>query len=159
MRTLVLVGIVLVGCASKADDLEALRREAYALADGYQPTLDALAVRTLRLKARFNGDLPDMYNALALANIADDTLGLWSFDQIKPAGPDWRAMPTTLLGFREFVHTHVDDIVKQGDLPHLQRLVQDLERRYIKGIATVEDDLFAVESWLDAGNRLTGKIP
>jgi hypothetical protein len=153
MLVLVLVAAVPVGCASKADDLEALRAEAYAITDGYQPLLDGLVKRTLRLKNRFNGDLPDMYNALALANIADDTLGLWSFAQIKVAGPDWKAVPTTLLGYREFVRSHVDDIVKEGDRAHLERLVQDLEGRYIKGIDTVEEDLFAVESWLDAGNR------
>lgn len=145
----VVVLVVALGC-SRSHELEALEREAAAVAQLEQPVLDALVMRTRVLKRELRGNLPGWQNMLRTAELANDLLGLEPFTQAAPPGPGFRPSPTTLLGIAGYVRDRARELVARGQQHELQFLVDDERRRYARGIADVDRELGRVEAWLAA---------
>jgi hypothetical protein len=150
MRRIVVLALAL-GC-SRSHELEALQREADAVALLEQPVLDALVARTRVLKRELRGNLPGWQDMLRTAELANDLLGLEPFTQATPPGPGWRPSPASLLGIAGYVRVQARELAARGNQHALQFLVDDERRRYARGIEEVDGELARVEAWL-AANR------
>jgi hypothetical protein len=140
--------VVAIAACAGSNEVHELRVEATAIAVRYRPLLDVEVLRVARLKRELRGNRPGWENALRIAELANDELGLPPFTQVVPPGPAWRPSPASLLGIAPYVETRADELARTARLDELQLLVRDERARYAAGIAEVDDRLSQVERWL-----------
>jgi len=143
--------VALVACAAAdSPPPPPLAHEAIAITWGYQPELDMLAARVRRLKRELRGNLPGWETMIRIAQMANDQLGLESFEQQVPPGPGYHASPATLVGMGPYVRKRALELAAHGSDAELRFLIADEARRYAVGSAQVDGELCEVEAWLAA---------
>jgi hypothetical protein len=140
--------LVVVFACSKPDDVFALRDRAIAVAVIHGPAVDVQVRRIALLKLGLRGNLPGWENALRIAELANDELGLPPFTQIEPPGPGWKPSPASLLGIAPYVEMRANQLAADRRRGELQFLVEDERARYARGIASVDDRIGQVERWI-----------
>ena len=142
--------VVLIACGKSAEPLDPLEQEAMAVSDANQPKLDALSDRVTALK-RLPRNKAGWENMMRNAEIANDTLGRWPFEQIAPPiiGA-WHPAPNSLMAIRGVVRDKAHQLARDGKTDALRALIDDEKRRYAEGIARVDGQLAEVEAWVKA---------
>ena len=138
----VILAVILAACTNKVAVLE---REANAVVDENQRSLDALVNRITTLKHELRGNLPGWQDMLRLADLANDELGLPPFAQTVAPTADWKPSPGSLLGMGPYVRAHAAELASHGKRDELEFLIADERRRYAQGIAETDARLAEVE--------------
>ncbi|HSD91132.1 MAG TPA: hypothetical protein VLB44_26600 [Kofleriaceae bacterium] len=153
MKRLILLAAILAAC-SKSNDVQTLHREAANVADYYQPKLDALDKRVQDIFKRgttIPANLPGIEEVGKRLTEARDTIV--QLRGIVAKGPDGKSA----------VVKQADLAAKDRKIDDLHKLVEDTEATLERGTRVVEDDLWAVESWIalyDQGiNKATAPTP
>ncbi len=140
MRALaVAVAVALIACAPAA-----LQDEVVLTANAYDPQLLVLKLRVQALKYRLRGNLPGWQDMFRVAQLANDELGLWPFEQGTEPGLAWQPSPASLLGMR----ARLVEVARRDSAEQKRALAADARDRYRQGIVSVDSHLSRVESWL-----------
>jgi len=143
----VVVAIVLAAC-SHPNELAGLQAEAAVAGVVTQPVLDTLVERVHFIKREMGANRPGWETQWRIAELADDQLGMPPLAQDVPPGPEWRPVPTSLLGMRIYVDGRARQLAEAKDRAALAFLVSDERARYARGLGEVRDHIVEVEDWI-----------